>query len=182
MNQKTCSKCDRPHSCKGLCTIHYSREYRATHKEEIHTYKVTYQSEHPEKARQHSATYAAKNPEKIRAANKRNYTTERNNTKHEKRRAQKMGAAICETVKRSVVAERDGWICQLCFQPIDPSLTYINPETGRPDPGYLNVDHRIPLAKGGDHSYANCQAAHARCNASKKDSLMVTHVPKESLV
>ena len=35
----------------------------------------------------------------------------------------------------------------------------------------FHVDHRIPLARGGKHSYENVQAAHPRCNAIKRDRL-----------
>lgn len=84
-----------------------------------------------------------------------------------KRRALASNVFVKENVKRLVVAERDSWTCGLCNKPINPTLTYINAETGRPDPWYLNIDHIIPLSKGGDHSYANSQATHARCNNKK---------------
>jgi 5-methylcytosine-specific restriction endonuclease McrA len=31
----------------------------------------------------------------------------------------------------------------------------------------MHADHIVPLARGGEHSYANTQAAHPRCNMSK---------------
>jgi len=74
-------------------------------------------------------------------------------------RARKI-AAFVENVEREVVLERDGWICQLCDQPIDRSAR-------SPDPMSRSIDHRIPLARGGVHSYSNCQSAHLGCNLSK---------------
>lgn len=86
------------------------------------------------------------------------------------RRARQMGASICENVNRLVVADRDGWICQLCFDPIDPNTPH-KLENGQNNPWYLHIDHVIPLSRGGDHSYANVQASHATCNLRKHNSL-----------
>jgi len=60
-----------------------------------------------------------------------------------------------------VVFERDGWVCQLCFEPIDrdaPPRTSWSP----------TVDHIIPLVKGGTDTYDNVQAAHHWCNCAVK--------------
>lgn len=55
---------------------------------------------------------------------------------------------------------RDGWICQLCGDPIDRRLLW-------PDPLSKSIDHRVALKNGGDHSLANCWAAHLVCNLRK---------------
>jgi 5-methylcytosine-specific restriction endonuclease McrA len=31
----------------------------------------------------------------------------------------------------------------------------------------FHVDHKVPLARGGEHSYENVQPAHPFCNGSK---------------
>lgn len=36
---------------------------------------------------------------------------------------------------------------------------------------YPSIDHVIPLAKGGQHSWDNVKLAHRICNSLKKDSL-----------
>ncbi len=77
------------------------------------------------------------------------------------RRARKRKAWV-EEVWRSVVFERDGWICQLCGDPVDP-------ETEWPDTQCASLDHITPLAQGGDHSYTNTQLAHHLCNSLKGD-------------
>lgn len=33
--------------------------------------------------------------------------------------------------------------------------------------GDFHIDHVIPLSKGGEHSYANVQVAHPKCNQEK---------------
>ena len=56
--------------------------------------------------------------------------------------------------QRLAVCERDGWICGLCHEAIDPALKY-------PHPGSASLDHIDPF---GPHEPANWQAAHLACN------------------
>jgi 5-methylcytosine-specific restriction endonuclease McrA len=69
-------------------------------------------------------------------------------------------AAWVEDVHAWTLFERDGWLCQLCNEPIDPTLP-------RTHPRGASVDHVLPLALGGLHCYANTQASHLRCNTRK---------------
>jgi len=79
-------------------------------------------------------------------------------------RRMRVQAATVEDFAPRDVYERDGWVCQLCRLPIDPSIAW-------PDSMSPSVDHRVPLAKGGEHSMANAQAAHLGCNSRKCDRL-----------
>ena len=63
-------------------------------------------------------------------------------------------------VSRAAVFRRSGWICQLCLEPVDPSLRF-------PASGSASLDHVVPLSRGGHHVLANCQLAHLGCNSSK---------------
>lgn len=65
-----------------------------------------------------------------------------------------------ERVNRLEVFERDEWTCAICNTPVDPTLSY-------PDPMSASLDHRIPLAKGGEHTHNNSQCTHLFCNESK---------------
>lgn len=61
------------------------------------------------------------------------------------------------------IAERDNWICGICSDDIDPSITDLY------DPGYLQVDHVIPVTAPnfpGDIR-SNVQASHRLCNIKK---------------
>lgn len=78
------------------------------------------------------------------------------------RRRMRVLVATVESFAPREVYERDGWVCQLCRLPIDPGVAW-------PDPMSPSVDHRVPLAKGGEHSMANVQAAHLGCNSRKHD-------------
>ncbi|MGW6741646.1 HNH endonuclease [Streptomyces sp. NPDC055025] len=77
-------------------------------------------------------------------------------------RRARLQAALVEAFAPRAVLDRDGWVCQLCLQPIDPAVAW--PASLSP-----SVDHVIPLAKGGLHAMTNVQAAHLGCNSRKGD-------------
>lgn len=72
---------------------------------------------------------------------------------------------MAETVYRRRVFERDGWRCQLCGKKTDRNATV-------PSPNAPVLDHIIPLACGGDHSYVNTQTAHFSCNSLKGSGVL----------
>lgn len=59
------------------------------------------------------------------------------------------------------VFARDGWVCGICTEPIDPERSY-------PDQRMASLDHVIPLSKDGEHTWSNVQAAHLDCNKRKR--------------
>jgi len=71
-----------------------------------------------------------------------------------------LASAAFEPVYRWLVYERDNWTCQLCGLAVLWFLDW-------PHDWCPVLDHRMPLALGGDHSYANTQLAHNTCNAWK---------------
>lgn len=77
-----------------------------------------------------------------------------------KRRARKRGAD-CETVDPFKVFERDGWRCHLCGCKTDRS------KRGTPHPKAPELDHIVPLSKGGPHNYGNTACACRKCNYTK---------------
>lgn len=93
----------------------------------------------PEPVRTNGATWRKANPNLVRA-----YSANR--------RALKLGAFV-ESVDITVLFDRDRGICGICHGPVAESER--------------SIDHVAPLSRGGDHSYANTQLAHRRCNSSK---------------
>jgi 5-methylcytosine-specific restriction endonuclease McrA len=67
------------------------------------------------------------------------------------------GAAFVEDVIPLVVLERDDGVCGICGEDVDPTK--------------FDLDHIIPLRRGGLHNYENVQVAHRACNASKGNRL-----------
>jgi 5-methylcytosine-specific restriction endonuclease McrA len=78
-----------------------------------------------------------------------------------KRRAWLHGAASVERVDACRVFARDGWRCQLCGAATDKG------QMGKRHPRAPTMDHIVPLARGGDHSYRNIQCACLLCNLKK---------------
>ncbi len=76
-----------------------------------------------------------------------------------KRKALKQNAYV-EDVEFNAIFDRDGGICWLCREAVNPQLKW-------PDIGYATLDHVIPLSKGGKHSYDNIKLAHMSCNCKK---------------
>ena len=66
-----------------------------------------------------------------------------------------------ESVNPSKVFDRDGWRCQLCGC---KTLRSKRGSTHRKAP---ELDHILPLSKGGAHSYLNTQCACRQCNGIK---------------
>lgn len=81
------------------------------------------------------------------------------------RRASKM-TDDAEQFERSEIYDRDGWVCQLCFEPVSPDALY-------PDHMSASLDHVVPLAKGGSHTRANAALAHWICNTTKSDKVFI---------
>lgn len=88
--------------------------------------------------------------------------------KSHQRRAHKLGLGS-ETVLLSYLIERDHGRCQL------PRCLFrtrtVNPlgSRGFRHPRQPSIDHIIPISLGGEHSLANVQLAHYRCNLSKNN-------------
>jgi 5-methylcytosine-specific restriction endonuclease McrA len=72
-----------------------------------------------------------------------------------KRKAVKLGIPF-EDVDLEELAERDGWICQICLGPVDPSILE--------RPWNMSFDHIIPESHGGGWTWDNLQLSHLGCN------------------
>lgn len=101
----------------------------------------------------------------------RAYCSEACGRRSSKRAARLVGkarkrAATVEPVNPTRVFERDGWKCHLCG-----GLT-ARERRGTYHPKAPELDHIVPLSKGGEHSYRNTACAHRKCNADKSDTVM----------
>lgn len=86
-----------------------------------------------------------------------------------RRKAMKRGAGRAESIDPNLVFRRAGWVCAWCgvATPVWLRGTY--------SPFAPELDHIVPLSKGGEHTYENTQCLCRRCNAGKSD-----HVSLES--
>jgi len=82
-----------------------------------------------------------------------------------RRRARTRGAH-CESINPIDVFVRDGWTCRICGDKTPRSLR------GTFDDKAPELDHIIPLAAGGTHTWDNVQCACRACNISKGSGAM----------
>lgn len=151
-------RCGRTHHAKGMCKMHYKRQ-DPRHKE----YSKEWFAKNPERTKELSKAWVKNNREKSRESHRKYYHA--NKHKYEKywteRRARLAGVRR-EAWDRIEIAERDRWVCKICLQPIENM-----PKENYRDNMYLNIDHIVPISKGGSDSPENLQATHAICNKSK---------------
>jgi hypothetical protein len=109
----------------------------------------------------------------LRAAKKDNanrYRRERRrkhgNRSTYRKRARRAGAEY-EPVSVQKVMDRDGWRCQICGRRTPKNLR------GTCKPNAPELDHIIPFAMGGPHTYSNVQCACRACNAAKGGTQVV---------
>lgn len=62
-----------------------------------------------------------------------------------------------------VLGDRDRWVCHLCRRSVNPSASPMSP-------GGPTIDHLVPLAKHGTHTWDNVALAHRSCNCARQDA------------
>lgn len=72
------------------------------------------------------------------------------------------------TLKKLV--ERDGLKCAICGKVCDWNDHSWSKYSG---PMYPSIDHIVPMAKGGPHTWENVQVAHIICNSEKGASVQL---------
>lgn len=76
----------------------------------------------------------------------------------------------CQQFDPIAVLTRDKWRCYICGCDTPKHLR------GSYENNAPEVDHVIPLAKGGEHSMANCRCACRKCNGQKSDRLEMQEI------
>jgi 5-methylcytosine-specific restriction endonuclease McrA len=135
----------RQYHADSEAAIQASRQYYEEHKNEILARQQQRRDNDPElRARNtaKSAQWVKDHPEQARRLFRQGAQV---------RRARKLNQFI-EQVDPETVYEMHGGRCGICGEFIQ---------------GDFHVDHVIPLSKGGEHGYVNCQPAHPKCNLSK---------------
>jgi len=92
-------------------------------------------------------------------------------SKH-RERARKHGVSYAP-VSPAKVFDRDGWRCQICGKQT-PKQRRGSRYSNAPE-----LDHRVPISKGGAHDYANTQCACRACNGAKSNKVVVGQLSME---
>lgn len=81
---------------------------------------------------------------------------------------------IDRDINLKALYKRDGGRCYICGRVCDFN-DWINPTAKNRYPGkaYPEIDHVIPVSRGGEHSWANVRLACRKCNEEKSDNLII---------
>lgn len=77
----------------------------------------------------------------------------------------RLAGAFIENVDHVIIYERDGGRCHICGDLIPLDVDYREPLA-------YQVDHVVPIVRGGEHSYKNTAASHRKCNRRKGKRLL----------
>lgn len=83
-------------------------------------------------------------------------------------RARKYGVAFDPSITLKKLIARDGLRCAICGGMCDTNDHSWSKHSGAL---YPSIDHIIPMAKGGPHTWDNVQVAHMICNSEKGDKI-----------
>lgn len=124
----------------------YAREWRKTKRDTVREYERRYRLQNPEKYLEKGRSYRARNPEYFRAA-------------YAKRRTQMQGTEYPHTFQDiSAQLTRQNHMCYWCSQPLTA----------------YEVDHVIPVSRGGSNSADNIVLSCSNCNRTKSNKLPYT--------
>lgn len=129
---------------------YFRRHYLANRAKRIAQAREWYRN-NPDRVAEWTRRYWAANRQRLNAKS-REY---QRRIGHKYSRARRIAerTQVVDVVDRRIVFERGGGNCGICLKPVDLDT--------------FHVDHIIPIARGGEHSYANTQPAHPVCNMRK---------------
>lgn len=128
---------------KGLTRAEYYREYCKKNEEKIVKFQAEYRAKNREYFREAARRWRQNNPDKVRLD-------------RSLKRARKANTRVEKYIRLSRLHNWESRLCGICGEYIEDKF---------------DVDHIIPLTRGGEHSIKNLQLAHPFCNRSKHNRL-----------
>lgn len=96
-----------------------------------------------------------------------------NNKQHDHRRRTKIRMMLIDNdITVEGLYRRDSGTCYLCGGQCNLGDYTVRDGAFIAGDWYPSIDHVIPLAKGGEHSWSNVRLAHRRCNIMKSDNIL----------
>lgn len=133
----------QPQLIKGLTKKEYYRQYRAKNRAKLDKYQDEYRRSHRQYFKEAVKEWRRKNPEQVRL-------------QRAKKRAVIANARTQKHIRLAWLHNWESRVCGICDRLIE---------------GEYQVDHIVPLSKGGEHHAQNLQLAHPFCNRSKFNKL-----------
>ena len=127
--------------------------------------------DNPEKRRaialKHDIKYRAENKDKIKEYNKKHYSENKEvfDAASRRRRA-RLANVETERYTDALILETYGTDCHICGDAIDMLAPRVSTQKGW-ELG-LQLDHVIPISKGGPDLIVNIKPAHGKCNSAKR--------------
>lgn len=121
-----------------------------------------------EAANEYNQKRSAEAEEKYRLAVSEGMADYKKIRRKHKQRAIKFGCEYDPTVNLKSLIARDGLTCKICGGLCNQSDHGWSKYYGPTSP---TIDHILPMAKGGSHTWDNVQIAHAVCNIKKRDTV-----------
>lgn len=103
-------------------------------------------------------------------------------TKEAKRREKITAAMVDKDITVRGLYRRDAGVCHICGGRCNPEDYTVRGGAFIAGDWYPSIDHVVPLAKGGSHSWDNVKLAHRRCNTLKRDNLAVQYLPRGTIL
>ena len=146
----------------------YQKEYRQENAEQLKEYQKEYRQENAERLKEHIKQYRQENAERYKESYKKYSQTEKFKKNRYKimlkRRSYKHKVNFIPH-ERKAILDRDNWKCCNCG-------IKVHDDRDRPyTPDKANIDHVIPISKGGDSEPNNLQTLCRTCNLSKSDKI-----------
>jgi 5-methylcytosine-specific restriction endonuclease McrA len=159
-----------------------AKQYREANKDSIAEWHKNHYLENREKKALYIRGYQEENSHRISEYNRERYNNNKQHflelakeyrntphgramqSKHRSVRRCLMKESSIERFDPKEIFNRDGYKCQICGHKTRPDFK--NPN----HPLYPNLDHIVPLSKGGDHSRKNTQCLCRQCNIEKSNS------------
>ena len=137
-------------------------KWRKANPDKVRAGDAEWRKANPEKRRAGVAKWQKANPDKVRAqaAKWQKANPEKRRATESMRRARIRNAECENGVSLETVAMRDGWLCYICDVETDPKLPPHHPRKAE-------LEHVVPLSRGGSHTFANLKVACHRCNGVK---------------
>lgn len=146
----------------------YNREYRAKNRDRLLVAEGKWREENAERHRENSRQWVKRNPDRAREINRRwrEKNAEQVAERLARRRALQRSAEADVGITVHRLRELHGDQCVYCLSELifESSAEY--------NPLRATIDHILPLAKGGSHTWDNTALSCFRCNASKGDQLL----------